>query len=70
MFFQNFSETRKRYYFVDHTKPLHTNHTVQWLSQSIALICISALVAMLIAAGYLTLKGLRGLPLTSKIVWR
>ena len=62
MIFQNFGETSKHYYFVDHTKQLYTNDTVQWLSQSIVLICFGTPVAMLIAAGSLpTTKLLRGL---------
>ena len=46
MLFQNFRETRKRWTFVNHTKPLHTlmADSVQWLSQSDYSICISILV--------------------------
>ena len=45
MFFQNYGETRKRYNFVDQTRPcLLMADSVQWLSQSDYSICISILI--------------------------
>ena len=46
MLFQNFGETRKRWTFVNHTKPLHTitADSVQWFRQSDYSVSISMLV--------------------------